>query len=187
MSFIWNSENVYMDGELYNQSKKTYRYCLIGNKKAKKPLIVVGLNPSTADNEKPDPTMRRVISFMESNGYDGFLMINLYPLRTPSPKELKKYGIDKEIHQLNLQKIQSYLKNISNPNVLLGFGSKILYIPELKKCFKDIVSTCNVYKVNWLCLKKTKAGHPSHPLYLKRNLKLVEFDVENYLKQLECI
>lgn len=145
MSFVWNSETVSMDGDLYDKNKKSYRYCLIGNKNASNPLIVIGLNPSTADNIKPAPTMRRIITFMENNGFDGFIMINLYPLRTPSPTELKIMGIDKEKHNKNLYKIKSYIKDFKNPSFLLAFGSKIHYIPELKRCFKDIITVYNAY------------------------------------------
>ena len=39
-------------------------------------LLVVGLNPSTADETHPDPTVRKVVGFAEGGGYDGFAMLN---------------------------------------------------------------------------------------------------------------
>lgn len=172
-----------MDGELYNPDKETYRYCLIGNINAKNPLVVLGLNPSTADNSKPDPTMKRVIHFMEQNGFDGFIMINLYPLRTSSPKELKKHGVKNEIHEENLKKIRLYIQNLKKPAcILLGFGTNIEIIPKLKDYLKDIVSECQNYKPKWYCLCITKYGHPGHLLYLPENLKLNDFDVNEYCK-----
>ena len=183
MEFVWSGENVHMDGELYDENRKTYRYCLLG--KGKNPLIVLGLNPSTADNKNPDPTMRRVIGFMESNGFDGFLMINLYPLRTPSPKILKEKGFDEKIHKLNLHKIESYLSKIENPSILLAFGSKIQEIKFLKKCLSEIVDVCKKYNPKWKCLKTTKEGHTCHPLYLKSDLKLKPFDVAFYIEKLD--
>lgn len=53
------------------------RYVL--SKPGKNVLFVIGVNPSTANEEKPDPTMRKVIGFAEVNGFDGFVMLNLYP------------------------------------------------------------------------------------------------------------
>lgn len=182
MSFICSEENVQMDGELYDDSRKTYRYCLRG--KGQNPLVVLGLNPSTADNKLPDPTMRRVVGFAESNGFDSFLMINLYPLRTPSPKILKEKGFDEVVHKINLGKINSYLSEIKNPTILLAFGSKISEIKFLKKCLSDIFELCKKYNPKWTCLKETKKGHPCHPLYLKSYLKLKTFYVVGYLEKL---
>lgn len=182
MSFIWSEENVQMDGELYDENRKTYRYSLLG--KGKNPLIVLGLNPSTADNKIPDPTMKRVVGFAESNDFDGFMMINLYPLRTSSPKILKESGFDEEIHKLNLHRIDSYLSKIKNPTILLAFGSKISEIKFLKRCLSDIVDVCRKYNPKWTCLKTTKKGHPCHPLYLKSDLKLKPFDVAAYVEKL---
>lgn len=182
--FIWNKSTVSMDGELYdkNESKNTFRYCLKGN--GENPLIVIGLNPSTADNEKPDPTMKAVVTFVEKNGFDGFLMINLYPLRTPSPAILKQKGFDADIHKKNMQKIDSYLKKINEPTILLAFGAKIEEIKFLKKCLIDIVEVCQKYNPKWMCLKKTNSGHPCHPLYLKRDLPLISFDIFSYIENL---
>ena len=64
------------------------RYALI--QKGNRMLFVVGLNPSTADTEKPDPTMQSVMRIAEYNGYDGFVMINLYPKRATAEKEQAK-------------------------------------------------------------------------------------------------
>ena len=45
-------------------------------------MYVIGINPSTANEEKPDRTIGRVMGFAEENGFDGFAMINLYPQET---------------------------------------------------------------------------------------------------------
>ena len=51
-------------------------------------LLVIGLNPSTATPDKPDPTIKRVKKIVEKENLNGWIMINLYPLRTPKPSEL---------------------------------------------------------------------------------------------------
>ena len=190
MSFDWNVKTtvpikVLMDGEPYNLNTKTYRYSLKGNAAAINPLIVIGLNPSTADEEKPDQTMKRVVSLMEINGFDGFVMLNLYPLRTPYPKKLKSIGIDSEEHKTNLEKIDSCIKYISKPTILLAFGANIAKIKGLANCFKDIVEQCKSYNPDWCCLDKTKDGHPKHPLFLPEDLRLQDFDIDDYLRKLE--
>ncbi len=53
-------------------------------------LWFVGLNPSTADAEAPDPTLRKVLGFAERAGFDGWMVLNLYPQRTPYPDALHR-------------------------------------------------------------------------------------------------
>ncbi|MBO4437903.1 MAG: DUF1643 domain-containing protein [Spirochaetaceae bacterium] len=164
--------------------KENYRYCLTGNEDAKNPLIVLGLNPSTANEEKPDPTMKKVVSFMELNDFDGFKMLNLYSKRTPYPKKLKSIGINPKEHKKNLESIKKHIELLNEPTILLAFGANIVEIDGLVDCFKEIVKECKAYNPKWRCLDTTKDGHPKHPLYLSKNLRLREFDVDEYLKKL---
>ena len=59
--------------------------CALVQKGEKKILYVIGSNPSTADDTKKDPTMTKVLKFAESNGFDGYVMLNLYPQKSTSP------------------------------------------------------------------------------------------------------
>lgn len=191
MAFVWNKDTVSMIGEPYNANKPTYRYCLIGNKNAKKPLIVIGLNPSTADENNYDPTMRRVISFIDSNGFDGFVMFNLYPVRTLHPEDLIKIGLKEDIHKGNLKEINSYIETLikhikTNPTILLAFGVHITTIPILTRYFEDIIRNiaekCKPYKPEWYRLQSV---HPQHPLRFPKDSFLESFDVNEYIKKLE--
>lgn len=47
------------------------------SKEGSNPLIVIGINPSTANESKPDPTMRKVMGLAEFNGFDSFCMFNV--------------------------------------------------------------------------------------------------------------
>ena len=51
-------------------------------------LLVVGLNPSTADETHPDPTVRKVVGFAEGGRYDGFAMLNLASERATDKRSL---------------------------------------------------------------------------------------------------
>ncbi len=183
MGSEWKVRTVVPIQVIMEGDKTNYRYCLTGNEAAKKPLIVLGLNPSTANEEKPDQTMKKVVSFMESNGFDGFMMLNLYSRRTPYPKKLKSIGIDPKEHEKNLESIKRHISSIDQPTILLAFGANIVKINGLVDCFKDIVKECKAYNPKWFCLDTTKDGHPKHPLYLSKNLRLREFDVNEYLKK----
>ena len=57
-------------------------------KSASNPLYVIGLNPSTANREKADTTVAKVAEVARRNGYEGFVMANLYPLRATDPHDL---------------------------------------------------------------------------------------------------
>jgi hypothetical protein len=51
---------------------------------------VIGLNPSTADHRKLDPTLRRVRNFAQKWGLGGFVMLNLFAYRATEPRDMKR-------------------------------------------------------------------------------------------------
>ncbi len=51
-------------------------------------LVVCMLNPSTADHLQDDPTILALIHFARNWGYGGLLIVNLFALRSPTPKAL---------------------------------------------------------------------------------------------------
>ena len=66
-------------------------------------LYVFGINPSTATESRPDPTMRKIIGFAIRNGFEGFAMMNLYPLRSTNPYEEKTFWEKNIINQYGNQ------------------------------------------------------------------------------------
>lgn len=157
----------------------TIRFALL--KDSEQMLYVFGVNPSTATDKKPDRTMQKVLGFAERNGFDGFAMMNLYPLRSTNPRALPKV-MDEELHQRNLAEIKDIMNNKKNPIVLLAFGNAIGMAPYLKKCLKDIVTMLQPLCPQWKQIgKPTKWGNPRHPLYA-RYVPFENFDVEAYLQ-----
>ena len=124
-------ENIKMIGD-----ETTVRYVL--ENQSKRILYVIGINPSTANEKTPDPTMRRVMAFAENNGFDGFAMLNLYPQRSKHPWELHQERCD-ELHKNNLEAIKSLFINVQSPTILLAFGNNIGIRSYLKDCLRDIV------------------------------------------------
>ncbi len=112
------------------------RYALI--QEGQKTIFVIGLNPSTANESSPDPTMQFTMRIAEYNGYDGFIMLNLYPLRATKPKDLPK-DCDIELHKQNLYEIENLLKSRANVDVWLAFGNGIRKRKYLSSCFEDIL------------------------------------------------
>ena len=80
------------------------RYVL--GKKGNKTMICIGANPSVAKGNESDKTMNNICSILANNGYDGYAMINLYPLISTNPDELKDF--DEKIHKTNLEKSKLY-------------------------------------------------------------------------------
>ena len=85
-----------------------YRYQLSRIWDEEKPMVLfIMLNPSTADADVDDPTIRRVVNFAKSWGYGGVFVGNLYAFRSTDPKVLRY--IDDPIGEENIQHIQSLI------------------------------------------------------------------------------
>lgn len=154
------------------------RYALVQN--GKRTLFVIGLNPSTADASKPDPTMKAVLRIAEYNGFDGFIMINLYPLRATFPKDLPKQ-YDEQLHKSNLINIEKLLKGRNNIDVWLAYGDNALSRKYLIPCLEDIVKVFTPYNPKWYYIDTlTQKGMPKHPLYKKTDF-LKEYSIKKQI------
>lgn len=168
-------ENITMIGD-----NDKVRYLL--KKEGSKPLVVIGVNPSTANDDRPDATMTRVLGIAERNGYDGFVMLNLYPQRSVKPASLS-HEFDPAIHEENLRQIKDALAGIDHPDILLAFGDHIGIRPYLKNCLRDIVAVINGRNPHWLQLgTPTRNGNPRHPLF-GCNRSIEDFDIDRYLNK----
>jgi hypothetical protein len=144
------------------------------------PLIVIGINPSTADEKLPDRTIRKVIGFANRNGYDSFIMLNLYPQRTPYPDDLHM-EINEDIFNCNLKTIYEVVTKYDNPTILVAWSERITVRRYLKNCLKYIFDVIEKSNVTWLKIGElTKRGHPRHPLYASYNLAFTNFDISEY-------
>src|SRR4030095_16779832 len=69
-----------------------FRYRL-GRRGGEGPAVAfVLLNPSTADDEVDDPTVRRCIDFARRLGFGGLELVNLYAYVATDPAELRRAG-----------------------------------------------------------------------------------------------
>ena len=148
-------------------------------------LIVLGINPSTADDKTKDKTIGKVMGFVEGNGYDSFIMINLYPQRTPHPADLHT-SINLQISSRNIGVIADIFNKIDNPTVLAAWSDKIMIRKYLKDCLVKIVDTSKKKNIRWVKLgESTKSGHPRHPLYARYELELTDFSPDKYIAKLK--
>ena len=147
-----------------------HRYQLIRGTD-KKVICFLMLNPSNADYENDDPTIRRCKGFMFDLGYSGLIVVNLFSLITSNPKVLYDYigrGNNAEEYNLNDPYIK-YAFKVSK-TIVAAYG--VLKHQSLKRRAEKIFKWT---KKPIYTLRLTKHGFPGHPLYLNKNSKLIPF------------
>lgn len=162
-----------------------YRYIL--GTRGKNPLICIGINPSTARPDCLDNTLKSVQRVASFNGFDSFIMFNVYAQRSTDP-DMMDLTFNKKLHRENMKAFEYILSSYDegfSPTVWAAWGTIIEKRAFLFECLNDMVSLGNKYGAKWVSIgKKSKKGHPHHPLYLKNGLYTDSFDIENYLKAL---
>ena len=159
-----------------------YRYIL--GTRGKNPLICVGINPSTAKPDALDNTLKSVQRIADGNGFDSFLMFNVYAQRATRPDDMEKV-CNLRLHEENMKAFRHLLSIGERPAVWAAWGAiieKRRYLPE---CVADMLAISREYDAQWFCAGPiSKKGHPHHPLYLRKDEKLKPFDTEAYLEKL---
>lgn len=145
------------------------------------PLVCIGVNPSTAEPDKLDYTLRQVKERALSLGYDSWIMINLYPQRATDPDDMHK-KLNHKLHRQNLKEIKKYLSG--SYDIWAAWGTLLEKRSYLIRCLKDIYEVLGP-DCRWFIIgKRSMQGHPHHPLYLKKMMKLEGFDILAYIKKL---
>ncbi len=157
-----------------------YRYIL--GTRGKKPLICVGINPSTARPDALDNTLKSVQRIAQGNGFDSFLMFNVYAQRATRPDDMEK-TCNLTLHRQNMEAFRYLLSIGERPAVWAAWGAIIEKRKYLPACVAEMLSISREYDAQWYCAGPiSKKGHPHHPLYLRKDEKLKPFDTEAYLK-----
>ena len=159
-----------------------YRYIL--GTRGKNSLICVGINPSTARPDALDNTLKSVERIALGNGFDSFIMFNVYAQRATSPDDMEK-NCNPALHRENLEAFRYVLSISDRPAVWAAWGAIIEKRRYLPDCVRDMLQAGEEFGAQWYCAGAiTKKGHPHHPLYLRKDEKLKPFDVQNYLTNL---
>ena len=157
-----------------------YRYIL--GTRGKNPLICIGINPSTAEPDNLDNTLKSVERIAMGNGFDSFIMFNVYAQRATSPDDMEKV-CNPELHRENLEAFRYVLSISEQPTVWAAWGAIIEKRKYLSDCVRDMLLVGEEYGAKWVCAGAiTKKGHPHHPLYLRKDEKIRPFDVAAYLE-----
>ena len=159
-----------------------YRYIL--GTRGKNPLICIGINPSTARPDALDNTLKSVERIAMGNGFDSFIMFNVYAQRATSPDDMEK-ELNEDLHRENLEAFRYVLSISEKPTVWAAWGAVIEKRKYLPRCVRDMLRAGEEYGASWCCAGAiTKKGHPHHPLYLRKDEKIRPFDVSAYLDKL---
>lgn len=148
-----------------------YRYRLWRTWGSGERMAWIMLNPSTADAEIDDPTIRRCMTFARREGYDGIEVINLYGLRATKPKHLLDHpdpeGPDNSHHW------NAILTDCGIGMIVAAWGAgrpRIAGHPIPSFVYDNQPS-------GLFCLGTTQDGEPRHPLYVKGDQEMLPFAV----------
>ncbi len=159
-----------------------YRYIL--GTRGEKPLICIGINPSTARPDALDNTLKSVERIALHNGFDSFLMFNVYAQRATSPDDMERV-CNEDLHRENMEAFRYVLGLSEAPAVWAAWGAIIEKRDYLPRCLRDMLAAGEEFGARWFCAGAiSKKGHPHHPLYLRKDEILRPFDVAGYLERL---
>ena len=125
-----------------------------------RPIVWIALNPSTADENQLDPTLRRIRGYSKAWGYNTFYMLNLFAYRATDPQDMRRaadpIGPENDKWILEIAR--------KSDLVMFAWGRHGLFNNRQDQVL-------NLLQGFNLCyLEKTGDGIPKHPLYLKSDL-----------------
>ena len=128
-------------------------------------VLFIMLNPSTADAETDDPTLRRCIGYTRAWGYGSLGIVNLFGLRATDPRELRNHANPVGPH--NDDHVLAAIRSVDDAAGLIvcAWGARGGYLARDRAVLGLIRSTGMTPHV----LGLTRGGHPRHPLYMPRN------------------
>lgn len=150
-----------------------YRYALGRTWGTEGLALFIMLNPSTADEDTLDPTLRRCEGFARDWGLSGFVVCNLFALRATDPTELR--GHDDPTGPENDAFIDHWASHLEVDLVVCGWGA---FPAKLSQRDRPLLVTKRLMDQGRapLCLGRTKAGDPRHPLYLSKTTTLEAYN-----------
>ena len=155
-----------------------YRYVL--GRPGHRPLVCIGINPSTAQPGALDPTVKSVERLAASYGVERGMMGHVYPQRATDPNDMDLVP-DRALCDENLRWLAAVLAQ-TQPTMWAAWGTLIekrAYLPGL---MREMVALTREKDIPWVTIgKRSKKGHPHHPLYLRKDAVPEPFDVEGYL------
>ncbi len=185
------SDNTVTNGDIFCVPKGDSQKRFIIGIPGRRNLLCIGLNPNTADANRLDGTSRNFMRIAKDNGYDGWLLVNLYPARNPKAGNLSQ-GSDDLLFRENLEQIEACASSIEFgiEDVLLGWGNDVERRAYLRKAVFQIHQRLKAYPLNYHSFRVNRTGHPSHPSPMTLNtryksyehIQMSPFDFDGYIR-----
>jgi len=139
----------------------------------------VGVNPSTAAPFDLDLTVTKVKEFARRNGFDGWVMLNLYPQRSTNPGCLH-VAPQRDLAAENLKRIVDFVDG-RKLTIVAAWGNLVASRPYLKPILAEMVAIPGIGSCRWVSLGPVlQTGHPRHPSRAAYTYALQAFDVATY-------
>lgn len=163
------SSNVYVDKGAIISPDQNYRYLLWREWRTpgqRGTALFVMLNPSTADADLDDATIRRCVAFTKSWGFCRLEVVNLFGFRARDPKDLKRArdpnGPDN---------FRTILERAAKADkIICAWGAHGTYMGQDQKVIERLLFDYTTYALHF-----TNSGVPGHPLYLPSDSTLKEY------------
>lgn len=153
------------EGALFSPCRQ-YRHVLWRRwNKEKSYVLIIGLNPSTANENEDDPTIRRCKKFASDWGYGAIYMVNLFDYCATKPKDMLNFN--NPCSDENNTYIKALAENAGL--ILCAWGTN----GNHKDRDSEVKKLLNIYELN--CLGLNSNGTPKHPLYIKADKELEAF------------
>jgi len=146
-----------MKSDAFLSEDRKYRYWLLRIWNERLPVnCICGLNPSTADEWKDDPTIRRDMGFSARQGFGGLLKVNLSAFRSTDPRWIRREPIGEKNTAVDIRK---YFVDSSATQFIAAWGRNGRYLPQQVKAILDEFPEA-------MCFGKNPDGSPRHTLML---------------------
>lgn len=160
-----NGKDFFLERDAVISDCGKYRYLLRRTWDHAKPrALLIMLNPSTADAEVDDATIRSCVRLFKGHGYGSFEVVNLFAFRATDPDELGRAA--DPIGERNDGVIEAAVNRCDMAVCAWGAhpiaGNRASTVRGLVRRYRPAV----------FCFGKTKAGAPKHPLYIKTGTPL---------------
>lgn len=156
-----------------------YRYSLMRRWEGdgSRDLTFVMLNPSTADANKDDNTIRKIVKFAKRFGYGGILVANLFAYRATNPSTL--LAVDDPQGPDNIYTWQVLIDAATGRGspIVCAWGASLIAVEAGKK----FIEFAELRRAKLTCLELTQEGHPKHPLYIKDETDLQPYGTDTDL------
>lgn len=132
------------------------------------PLVMLMLNPSTADEDKNDPTVERCERRARAGGFGGLIVLNIFAFRATDPRMMKVASDpvgpenDAYIRQVFAVSMLAQSGGLDGPMICAGWGSHGSHLGR-DGHVQDLAREAGI---QLHCLSVTKGGQPGHPLYI---------------------